>query len=281
MPTMTAPQAPATGTARRRPLIMAVVNCTPDSFHEASRAGTPEAAVERALRLVAEGADLLDLGGQSTRPGSDPVAAEAEIARVVPVIRALARQVKVPISIDTDKASVAAEALSAGATIVNDISALRADPGMMKVAVQAERVVLMHMLGLSPKTMQADPRYGDCFAEVFDFLRARVEAFAAAGGRRERVWVDPGVGFGKTLEHNLVLIKRLPEFSALAPVLLGVSRKSLFGRITPDAGPQDRLPGSLALACWAAKSGAACVRVHDAVETARALDAWAAVEGAA
>lgn len=281
MATMTAPQAAATGSARRRPLVMAVVNCTPDSFHEASRAGTPEAAVERALRLVAEGADLLDLGGQSTRPGSDAVAPEVERARVIPVIRALARQVKVPISIDTDKAAVAAEALAAGATIVNDISALRADPGMMKVAVQAERVVLMHMLGLSPKTMQADPRYEDCFAEVSAFLRERRDAYLAAGGEPERVWVDPGIGFGKTLEHNLALIRRLDELGAIAPVLLGVSRKSLFGRISPDAGPQDRLPGSLALACWAAKAGAACVRVHDAAETRRALDAWAAVEAAA
>lgn len=281
MATMTAPQAVATGLARRRPLVMAVVNCTPDSFHEASRAAAPEAAVERALRLAAEGADLLDLGGQSTRPGSDAVTAEVERARVVPVIKALARQVKVPISIDTDKASVAAEALSAGATIVNDISALRADPGMMKVAVQAERVVLMHMLGLSPKTMQADPRYGDVFGEVFSFLSERMNEYISAGGKAEKIWIDPGIGFGKTLEHNLVLIKRLADFAPLAPVLLGVSRKSLFGKISPDSGPQDRLPGSLALACWAAKAGAACVRVHDALETRRALDAWAAVEGAA
>ncbi len=260
-----------------RPLIMGVINCTPDSFHEASRSGSSELAVEHALRLIEEGADILDFGGQSTRPGSDSVAVDVERARVIPVIKALARQVKVPISIDTDKAAVAAEALEAGARIINDVSAFRADPGMANVAARADRVVLMHRLGDSSKTMQAAPRYGDCFREVFAFLRERRDAFLAAGGRAERVWVDPGVGFGKTLEDNLQLIRRIGEFSSIAPVLLGVSRKSLFGKILPDAGPQDRLAGSLAVASWACVSGVAVLRVHDVLETKRVVETLRAV----
>jgi dihydropteroate synthase len=279
--TRTAAAPAASARPLARPLVMGVVNCTPDSFHEASRATSAEAAVERALRLVEGGADLLDIGGQSTRPGSEPVSVEAERARVIPVIRALAPRVKVPISVDTDKARIAEEALGAGARIVNDVTALRGDPAMARVAAKAERVVLMHMLGTSPKTMQADPRYGDCFAEVSSFLRERLAAFVAAGGDAGRVWVDPGIGFGKTLDHNLELIRRVGELSAIAPVLLGVSRKSMFARLAPDAGPQDRLAGSLAAAVWAASRGVAVLRVHDALETRRALDAWAAFAGGA
>jgi dihydropteroate synthase len=269
--------APAATHSFSKPLIMGVINCTPDSFHEASRFGSPALAVERALRLIEEGADILDFGGQSTRPGSDPVPLDVERARVIPVIKALARQVKAPISIDTDKAALAAEALQAGARIINDVSAFRADPAMAKVAVDAERVVLMHRLGDSSKIMQAAPRYADCFREVFSFLRERREAFLAAGGRGERVWVDPGIGFGKTLEHNLELINRIGEFSAIAPVLLGVSRKSLFGKISPDAGPQDRLAGSLAVASWACLAGVAVLRVHDVLETRRVIETLRAV----
>lgn len=263
----------------RAPRLMAVVNATPDSFYAASRAANAEAAVESALRLADEGADYLDLGGQSTRPGSDAVGEDAERARVIPVIRALAKRVKIPISIDTDKASIAAEALDAGATIVNDISALRSDPGMAKVAARAERVVLMHMLG-TPKTMQAAPRYGDVVAEVRDFLAERLDAFEAAGGDRAKVWIDPGVGFGKNPEHNLSLIKRAGELSDLAPVLLGVSRKSFLSKISPDAGPEERLAGSLAMAVWAGFARVDVLRVHDVAATKRALAAVAAVAGA-
>jgi dihydropteroate synthase len=264
----------------RAPALMGVVNATPDSFFPGSRAPSAEAAVERALRLVSEGADILDIGGQSTRPGSEPASLETERARVIPVIRALAKQVKVPISVDTDKAAVAAEALDAGARIVNDVSALRADPGMARVAARAERVVLMHMLGDSPKTMQADPRYDDAVGEVKEFLVERLAAFVAAGGDPARVWVDPGVGFGKTLAHNLSLIKRAGEFAAVAPVVLGVSRKSFFGKISPDGGPEDRLPDSLALAAWAGFAGVAVLRVHDVAATKRAFAALTAVAGA-
>lgn len=251
---------------------MGVVNCTPDSFHKGSRANTLELAIERALRLVEEGADILDFGGQSTRPGSDSVSVDVERSRVIPVIKAVAGKVPVKISIDTTKAAIAAESFDAGATILNDISALRDDKDMLKVALRAERVVLMHMLGSSPKTMQANPIYKDCFLEVFSFLRERLNSFVAAGGREDRVWVDPGIGFGKTLEHNLTLIRRAGELSSIAPVLLGVSRKSMFGKILTDNGSEDRLAGSLAVAAWAALSGVSILRVHDVLDTRRVLE---------
>jgi dihydropteroate synthase len=258
---------------------MGVVNVTPDSFYAGGRSPSAEAAVERALRLIDEGADFLDVGGQSTRPGSDPAPLEVELARVIPVIKALAKTVKIPISVDTDKARVAAEALDAGARIVNDVTALRGDPDMARVAARAERVVLMHMLGARPKTMQADPRYRDVVAEVREFLAQRREAFAAAGGDPARVWVDPGIGFGKNLEQNLALIRHAGDLAAVAPVLLGVSRKSFLGKISPDKGPEERLSGSLAIAAWAGFSGVEVLRVHDVAETKRTLGALAAVAG--
>jgi dihydropteroate synthase len=275
-PEAAAPSAPL---RFRAPRLMGVVNVTPDSFYAGGRTPAPEAAVERALRLVDEGADFLDVGGQSTRPGSDPATLEVELARVIPVIKILSKTVKVPISIDTDKAPVAAAALDAGARIVNDVSALRADPDMARVAARAERVVLMHMLGTSPKTMQADPRYADVVGEVREFLQERLEAFEAAGGDRKRVWVDPGVGFGKNLDQNLALIKHVGEFSLVAPVLLGASRKSFLGKISADAGPEDRLPGSLAVAAWAGFANVDVLRVHDVAETKKALAALTAVAG--
>ena len=258
---------------------MGVVNVTSDSFYAGGRTPSAEAAVARALRLIDEGADILDVGGQSTRPGSEAEALEVELARVIPVVAALAKRIKIPISVDTDKARVAAEALDAGARIINDVSALRADPDMPRVAARAERVVLMHMRGASPKTMQADPRYGDVVSEVREFLAERLEAFAAAGGDPARVWVDPGVGFGKNLEQNLALIRRVGELAAVAPVVLGVSRKSFLGKISADDGPEERLPGSLALAAWAGFAGVDVVRVHDVLETKKAFAALAAVAG--
>lgn len=251
---------------------MGIVNCTPDSFHEGSRASTYEAAIERALTLAKEGADILDFGGQSTRPGSVAVTEDVERSRVIPVIREVAKRLKVQISIDTDKAVIASEALDAGATILNDVSALRADKNMMKVALRAERVVLMHMLGDSPKTMQNDPRYEDVFSDVARFLQERLHSFLAAGGRADRVWVDPGIGFGKTLNDNLTLIRRSVEFSSIAPVLLGVSRKSFLGKILNDNGAEDRLAGSLAVAAYAAMSGISVLRVHDVLETRRVIE---------
>jgi dihydropteroate synthase len=264
----------------RAPRLMGVVNATPDSFYPASRAAG-ESAVERGLRLIEDGADMIDVGGQSTRPGSDRIPVEDELARVIPVVRALAARARVPISVDTDKAAVAAAALDAGARIVNDVSALRADAEMARVAARAERVVLMHMLGESPKTMQDAPRYDDVVRDVREFLDERLEAFAAAGGDPARVWIDPGVGFGKRLQDNLALIKHVGDLAAVAPVLLGVSRKSFLGAISPDAGPEDRLSGSLAIAAWAGFAGVEVLRVHDVAETKRALEALSAVAGAA
>ena len=276
-PEAAAPSAPL---RFRAPRLMGVVNVTPDSFYPGSRTASTDAAVQRGLRLVDEGADFLDVGGQSTRPGSDPVALEDELARVVPVIAALAKKTKVAISVDTDKARVAAEALDAGAKIVNDVTALRGDRGMARVAARAERVVLMHMLGTSPKSMQENPRYGDVVGEVREFLAERLDAFEAAGGDRKKVWIDPGIGFGKNLDQNLALIKHAGELSEIAPVLLGVSRKSFLGKISADAGPEERLNGSLALAAWAGFVGLDTLRVHDVAETKKVLAALAAVAGA-
>ena len=261
----------------QKPLIMGVVNCTPDSFHAESRATTNDLAVERALKLVEEGADILDIGGESTRPGSDSVAVEIERMRVIPVIRALSRQVKVKISIDTTKAAIAAEALDCGATIINDISALRGDKDMLQAALRAERVILMHMLGDSPMFMQANPTNNDCFSEVSSFLQGRLHSFLAAGGRADRVWVDPGIGFGKNLNDNLTLIRRAGELSSIAPVLLGVSRKSFMGKILNDNGSGDRLAASLAVAAYASLSGISILRVHDVLETRRVTETLRAV----
>lgn len=279
---MTAPT-PVGEIAKRfqKPLIMGVINCTPDSFHAGSRAATSDLAVERALKMVEEGADILDIGGESTRPGSDSVAVDIERVRVIPVIRALSRQVKVRISIDTTKAAIAAEALDAGATIINDVSALRDDKGMLEVALRAERVILMHMLGSSPKTMQANPTYKDCFSEVSSFLRERLDSFVAAGGRADRVWVDPGIGFGKNLNDNLILIRRAGELSSIAPVLLGVSRKSMFAKILNDNGSGDRLSASLAVAAYASLSGVSVLRVHDVLDTRRVLETLRRISEAA
>lgn len=264
----------------RKPLIMGIVNCTPDSFHEGSRANTCEAAVERALQLAEEGADILDFGGESTRPGSDAVAVEEERQRVIPVIKEVAKRLKVKISIDTTKAAIANEALDAGATIINDVSALRADNDMVGVSMRAEKVILMHMLGDSPKTMQANPEYKDCVSEVSGFLHARLNSFVAAGGRAERVILDPGIGFGKTLEHNLSLIKHIEEFSKIAPVLLGVSRKSMFAKILNDNGSGDRLSASLSVASWSCYNSVSILRVHDVLDTRRTIETLRAVSEA-
>jgi dihydropteroate synthase len=264
---------------RATPLIMGVVNATTDSFYAASRAGSEKAAIEAALRLAEEGADIVDIGGQSTRPGSDPVSEKAELERTVCVVEAVRRRSPVAISIDTDKAAVARACREAGAGVLNDVSALRGDPGMLAEALAFEAVVLMHRGGASPKTMQVKPSYGDVVAEVKEFLRERAAAFVKAGGERRRVLIDPGIGFGKDLEHNLALLRALPEFSKLASVVLGASRKSFLGRITPDDGPEARLGGSIAVALWAASKGCAVVRVHDVDQTRRALEASAAIEG--
>jgi len=246
-----------------RPLVVGIVNVTPDSFSDGGRFLQPEAAVTHARKMVAQGADVIDVGGESTRPGSDPVPAEEEMRRVVPVIEQLAAEVAVPISIDTRKARVAEAALDAGAEIVNDVSALRTDPEM--AALAAERgaaVVLMHMRG-TPKTMQRNPSYGEVVSEVKAGLAERIESALAAGIEQGKLIVDPGFGFGKTAQHNLELLRRLHELCALGcPVMVGTSRKSTIGLVL-QAPPEHRLHGTLATVACAVMAGCHAVRVHD------------------
>ncbi|MEK9145394.1 MAG: dihydropteroate synthase, partial [Elusimicrobiota bacterium] len=259
-----------------RPRVMGILNVTADSFYEDSRVPSVEAAVRRGLEMEAEGADILDIGGESTRPGSDSVSQEEECRRVLPVVEALAKKVKIPLSIDTSKAAVAERAFDHGASILNDVTALRGDPRMSEAALRYPVVLLMHMLG-TPRTMQEDPRYSDAVAEVAAFLRERLSAFSARGGDTGKVWLDPGIGFGKTLEHNLEILSRLEELRVLGrPLVLGASRKSFIGGILGEPGrplpARERLPGSLAAACRAAEAGVHAVRVHDVKETREALD---------
>ncbi|MBU1694278.1 MAG: dihydropteroate synthase [Verrucomicrobia bacterium] len=251
----------------RRTLLMGVLNVTPDSFSDGGRFLDPKRAAEQARRMIAEGADLLDIGGESTRPGAAPVPADEELHRVLPVIEAIRAGSDIPLSVDTRKAAVASRALEAGADIINDVSALTADPGMPEVAARYRAgVILMHMQG-APPTMQASPQYEQVVQEVRDYLAARLEALAACGLARESMAVDPGIGFGKTLEHNVQLLARLETLTALGrPLILGVSRKSFLGRITGrEMG--DRLAGSLAAAAWAIARGAHVIRAHDIKET--------------
>jgi dihydropteroate synthase len=257
--------------------VMGVLNVTPDSFSDGGLFLDPEAAVRRGIEMAAEGADVIDVGGESTRPGSDTVPPAVEADRVVPVIKRLAAEVDVPLSIDTRKPEVARTALDAGAVVVNDISGGR-DPAMLEVvAGSGAGMVLMHMLG-EPKTMQAEPHYDDVVAEVMAYLGARIDAAAQAGIDRERLCVDPGIGFGKTLDHNLELLRRVDAFAELGrPVLVGPSRKSFLGKLLgADVG--DRLEGTAAAVAWVAGHGAHIVRVHDVremVSVVRVVDAIA------
>ncbi len=258
---------------------MGILNANPDSFYAESRFPQPKEALDRARVLVEEGADIIDLGGESTRPGSDFISLQEELDRVLPILEVFGKECPVPISIDTGKAEVARRARALGATILNDVSALRRDAGMIAEAVHFEAVILMHSGGESPKVMQNYPVSADVVSEVKAFLAERKMALVRAGGKPERIFLDPGIGFGKTLDHNLELLKNLKEFSALGPVVLGASRKGFIGKIHPDSGPADRLDGSLATACWAASRGVNIVRVHDVLATRRALEVWRAIEG--
>jgi len=263
--------------ATRRTLLMGILNVTPDSFYDGGRQFKPDDAIAHGLSLVEAGADVVDIGGESTRPGARPVSAEQELERVLPVIRGLRRKATVPISIDTYKAQVAGAALNEGADIVNDISALRFDP-QLAVLVAAERVpvVLMHMQG-TPQTMQAEPRYSDVLTEVRDFLATQIGFALNAGILGENIIIDPGIGFGKNLEHNLTLLRELPALTALGyPLLVGASRKAFIGKIV-DGKPDERLEGSLAAAVAAVLGGAQMVRVHDVRETRRAVQVADAV----
>ena len=266
-------------TAVPSPLVMGVVNVTPDSFSDGGRHLAPWNALAHARRLIAQGADILDIGGESTRPGAEPVSEAEELARVVPLIAAIRAESPVTLSIDTMKPAVARAAVAAGASLWNDVAALRFTPDAPAVAAELGcPVVLMHMLG-EPRTMQNAPVYGDVIAEVEAFLLARAEAVMAAGVARENIWLDPGVGFGKTLDHNLALLRALPRLVALGfPVVLGASRKRFIAAIDPAAqDPAVRLGGSLAVALEGARAGVAAVRVHDVAETRQALTVQAAI----
>ncbi len=254
----------------RRTVIMGILNVTPDSFYDGGRRSEPARAIADGVEMVQSGAQVLDVGGESTRPGARPVDETEELDRVLPVIRGLRREVAVPISIDTYKAGVARAALDAGADIVNDISALRFDPALVSLVAAAEvPVILMHMQG-KPQTMQSEPRYNDVVREVRDFLAAQLYEAMDAGIAAERIILDPGIGFGKTLEHNLQLLRGLPTLAALGqPLLVGASRKAFIGKIL-DLDPDRRLEGSLAVAVAAVLGGANLLRVHDVAETCRA-----------
>ncbi len=264
----------------RRPVVMAVVNVTPDSFSDGGRFLNAADATSRAAQAVEEGADVLDIGAESTRPGSDRVTAGEQIDRLREILPAVCRW-GVPVSIDTTSAEVAAFALSAGAAIVNDVSAGRDDPELLRVAADlGAPLILMHMLG-APKTMQADPRYDDVVGEVCAFLTDRIAAAVAAGVPADRCIVDPGIGFGKELPHNLQLLAGTSVLCRLGrPVLIGASRKRFIGEITGVATPADRLGGSLAAACSTYTSGASIFRVHDVAQTRQALDVTARIGGA-
>jgi dihydropteroate synthase len=265
-----------------RPLIMGIVNVTPDSFSDGGRCLDPEAAAVHAQALVAAGADILDIGGESTRPGAEPVSEADEIARVAPAIQAIRAVNDKPISIDTMKPAVARAAVAAGATIWNDVTALSWAPQSLATAAELGcQVILMHMQG-EPRTMQREPRYDDVVADVAAWLEARAEAAVAAGVARDAIRLDPGIGFGKTPAQSLALLAGLDRIVALGfPVVLGASRKSFMHHVDPAARTaQDRLAGSLAAALAGARAGAAILRVHDVFETRQALALEAAIAAA-
>jgi dihydropteroate synthase len=262
-----------------RPLVLGIVNVTPDSFSDGGRYVSPDAAVAHGLALVEQGADLLDIGGESTRPGAAPVPLEEELRRVVPVVEALATRAGVPLSVDTSKAEVARACLAAGAHVINDVTALAGDPAMPEVVRAAGcGVILMHMQG-TPATMQLQPQYADVVADVSAFFEARLQYSAEVGIARERLVLDPGIGFGKTLEHNLRLLAHLDQFQRHGrPVCLGVSRKGFLGKVLGRPLEQ-RLAGSLAAACFAIARGAAQIlRVHDVEATRDAVTLFAAIQ---
>jgi dihydropteroate synthase len=263
--------------------VMGVVNVTPDSFSDGGLYLDPEAAIAHGVALREAGAAVLDVGGESTRPGAAPVTADDEAARVIPVIRALAADSSVPVSIDTTKASVAVRALEAGASIVNDISAGRNDPDLLRVVAEAGAgYVAMHMQG-DPRTMQIDPHYKDVVREVGDFLAQRLDVASDAGIARQSLMADPGIGFGKTGAHNLALLAGTAALAERvgAPILVGASRKTFIGRLLEVDDPAARDDGTLATVVWALDQGATMVRVHDVRSAARAAALLSVLEGAA
>jgi len=260
-----------------RPLVMGILNVTPDSFSDGGRFYDPDRAIDQFYRMVDEGADMIDIGGESSRPGAEPVDVGEEWRRVGPILARVAASSPVPVSIDTYKAEVARRAVDSGAAVVNDISALRFDADMAGVVAETGiSVVLMHMQG-TPRNMQKNPIYGDVVKEVSEFLLNRVQAAVGAGVAGDKIILDPGIGFGKTLEHNLCILRQLDKLVGLGyPVLVGGSRKSFIEMILGD-DDSERLEGSLAAAVVTAFAGAKIIRVHDVRQTRRALDVWSAI----
>ena len=279
--TLVRARTPIAGMAMNGPRIMGILNVTPDSFSDGGKFDAPDRAFAHALAMQNEGAAIIDVGGESTRPGAAEVGIEDEIARTAPVIAAIRAQSDVPISIDTRKAQVGNAALKAGATFVNDVAAFTFDPELAEVAATARApVCVMHAQG-SPETMQDDPSYDDVLLDVYDFLSARIAAAVAAGIPRDQIVVDPGIGFGKTLEHNLILLRGIAIFHALGcPILLGASRKRFIGTLG-GGDVNDRVSGSVAVALFAARRGVQILRVHDIFATRQALDLEWAIGGAA
>lgn len=265
-------------TLTRRPALMAIVNVTPDSFSDGGKFLSTDQAVEHALQLVSDGADILDIGGESTRPYSDPVSATEEADRVLPVIEALVRETGIPVSIDTSKASVARAAVLAGAEIINDVTGLEGDPEMLTVAVKTGAgICAMHMQG-TPQTMQDDPSYDDVVADILRYLRQRKEALLAAGIDTKKICLDPGIGFGKTHQHNIELLNRAETFLALeSPILIGHSRKGFIGKLI-DNKESERDSGTLAITILMATKGLHIVRIHEVAATRRALDVWQRIQ---
>jgi dihydropteroate synthase len=259
-----------------RPLVMGVVNVTPDSFSDGGRHLQRDAALAHARKLIEEGADMLDIGGESTRPGAEPVGVQQELDRVLPVFEGL-RAAPVPLSVDTRKPEVMQAALATGADMVNDINALR-EPGALAAVVSSDAAVCLMHMQCNPENMQFEPHYRDVMSEVMTFLRMRIATVQAAGIAQERIVIDPGFGFGKTLAHNIALLRGLGVFTALGvPLLAGLSRKSMLGAITGQPVEQ-RLAASVAAAMLAVKHGASIVRAHDVRATVDALKVWQAVE---
>ena len=254
-----------------RPLIMGVLNVTPDSFSDGGEYIDPEKALDHAYFMAESGADILDVGGESSRPGADSVTAEEEIGRVIPIVKKLAKKTKLPISIDTVKSEVAERAIDAGATILNDISALRSDDKMAEIAAESGAyIILMHMRG-TPADMQKDTEYQDLIGEISGFLDDVASKAMDRGVKKERIIIDPGIGFGKSVEGNFIVLKNLDKFLNLGyPIMIGASRKSFIGK-TLDVDTGERVEGSIAAACYAVLNGADIVRVHDVAETRRAL----------
>ena len=281
MDRITAPRAPVAGLDLRQPRLMGILNVTPDSFSDGGRFFDADAALAHARAMAAGGADILDIGGESTRPGAAEVTDADEVARTAPVIAALRNGYDGPLSIDTRKAAVARAALEAGADIVNDVAALSYDPALAGVVADAGvPVILMHAQG-DPATMQADPTYDDVLLDVYDYLEARVAAARAAGIAADRIVVDPGIGFGKTVEHNLTLLRGLSLFHGLGcPVLLGASRKRFIGTLAGVEDADDRMPGSIAVALAGLAQGVQITRVHDTEATKQAVTLWQAATGA-